>query len=119
MAPIYSYKLTRIDDSKKTKYDTSSLRCILTGGTPLSGEQLKRLKVLFPNADVIFGYGMTELARVSSFYPQTDKHLMESKPTSCGRIAPEISVKVQFLQLVKINLVSGSRTHTYSRIFYF
>jgi 4-coumarate--CoA ligase len=94
MAPIYSYKLTRIDDSKKTKYDTSSLRCILTGGTPLSGEQLKRLKVLFPNADVIFGYGMTELARVSSFYPKTDKHLMESKPTSCGRIAPEISVKI-------------------------
>jgi acyl-coenzyme A synthetase/AMP-(fatty) acid ligase len=98
MAPVYTYKLTRAENL--SKYDTSSLRYLLTGGTPISPEQTKRLNNLFENGEIIFGYGMTEVGRISSFYPETNKKLMKIKPSSCGQVAPETSVKVrsQFLK---------------------
>jgi 4-coumarate--CoA ligase len=92
MAPVYTYKLTRAENL--SKYDTSSLRYLLTGGTPISPEQTKRLNNLFENGEIIFGYGMTEVGRISSFYPETNKKLMKIKPSSCGQVAPETSVKI-------------------------
>jgi len=41
-------------------YDFSSLRCLWTGGAPVSVELQKRLKELAPNAIIGEGYGMSE-----------------------------------------------------------
>jgi 4-coumarate--CoA ligase len=94
LATFHTYKLTRIDKSKVVKYDTSSLHYIMTGGTAITAEQSKRLMALFPNVQIFFGYGMTEIGRISVFYPKTDRDFMSSKLTSCGRVAPGTSLKV-------------------------
>jgi 4-coumarate--CoA ligase len=91
-APIYTYSLTKVKDPER--YDTSSFRCLLTGGTPLSTEHFKKLSCLFPTAQVIFGYGMTEVGMISVFHQENDKELIGSKIGSSGKIAPESALKV-------------------------
>jgi 4-coumarate--CoA ligase len=94
MSTFHTYKLTRINKSKVAKYDTSSLHYIMTGGTSITADQYRRLKALFPNVQIIFVYGMTEIGRISGFYPEIDRDFMSSKLTSCGRVAPETSLKI-------------------------
>jgi 4-coumarate--CoA ligase len=94
MSTFHTYKLTRINKSKVAKYDTSSLHYIMTGGTSITAGQYRRLKALFPNVQIIFVYGMTEIGRISGFYPEIDRDFMSSKLTSCGRVAPETSLKI-------------------------
>ncbi|RZB40021.1 AMP-binding domain containing protein [Asbolus verrucosus] len=77
MAPIYTYSLTNVKNPEK--YNTSSLRCILTGGTSISSEQFKRLDNLFENADIIFGYGMSEIGMLSVFNPEIDNYFIKTK----------------------------------------
>jgi 4-coumarate--CoA ligase len=94
MATVDTFKLTKIDKSKVVKYDISSLHYIMTAGTLITAEHYRRLTDLFPNVQIIFVYGMTEIGRISEFYPEIDRDFMSSKLTSCGRVAPETSLKV-------------------------
>lgn len=41
-------------------YDFTSLRCIVTGGAPVSIELQKKMKELAPNAAIVEGYGLSE-----------------------------------------------------------
>jgi len=41
-------------------YDFSSLRCVVTGGAPISVELQKKLKELLPEVVLVEGYGLTE-----------------------------------------------------------
>ncbi|RZC36036.1 4-coumarate--CoA ligase 1-like, partial [Asbolus verrucosus] len=92
MAPIYTYSLTNVKNPEK--YNTSSLRCILTGGTSISSEQFKRLDNLFENADIIFGYGMSEIGMLSVFNPEIDDYFIKTKVGSCGKVVPATTLKV-------------------------
>ncbi|CAH1367236.1 luciferin 4-monooxygenase-like [Tenebrio molitor] len=94
MATVDTFKLTKIDKSKVVKYDISSLHYIMTAGTLITAEHYRRLTDLFPNVQIIFVYGMTEIGRISEFYPEIDRDFMSSKLTSCGRVAPETSLKI-------------------------
>jgi long-subunit acyl-CoA synthetase (AMP-forming) len=70
---------------------------MLITGTGFSSEQYKRFSDLLPNVDIIFAYAMTEIGQISLFNPKYHKELMKSKPKSCGKVAPETSLKVRSL----------------------
>ncbi|KAJ3663830.1 hypothetical protein Zmor_008052 [Zophobas morio] len=92
VAPIYTYQLTNVPNPER--YDLSSFRCLLTGGTPMSTDQYKKLTQLFPKAQVLFGYGMSEIGLLSIFHPEDDKHLIDTKVGSCGKVSPRTLLKI-------------------------
>ncbi|KAJ3664401.1 hypothetical protein Zmor_008576 [Zophobas morio] len=92
LAPILTYKLTNFDG--RHSYDTSSLKHITTGGTPISATQLERISTVFNHSDILFVYGCTEAGIVSTFNPITEQVLMRTKLGSCGKAAPGMTIKI-------------------------
>jgi long-chain acyl-CoA synthetase len=73
--------------------DLSSLRTIVLGGSPVSGELLERIGVALPNARRRVGqtYGLTEAGGVVSTGVGAD---IESYPGCSGRLAPVVEARV-------------------------
>ncbi|CAH1174245.1 unnamed protein product [Phaedon cochleariae] len=78
----------------KEDYDTSSLRCYLSGGTTIPPEQYEETRRLFKNAHVYNVYGCTEISGFnSSFnYKKDPSHLNNIK--SVGKCAPDVQIKI-------------------------
>ncbi len=74
-------------------HDLSSLRTIVLGGSPVSGELLERIGVALPNARRRVGqtYGLTEAGGVVSTGVGAD---IESHPGCSGRLAPVVEARV-------------------------
>jgi long-chain acyl-CoA synthetase len=75
------------------RHDLSSLRTIVLGGSPVSGELLERIGVALPNARRRVGqtYGLTEAGGVVSTGVGAD---IESRPGCSGRLAPVVEARV-------------------------
>ena len=96
MAPSLTYKLTRVENSQK--YDTSSLKVITVGGTPISAVQIEKLSQTFPSAINCQLYGMTEIGLISGFGPDVDQETVNKKIASCGKLSPNTKLKVRLYQ---------------------
>ncbi|KAJ3653958.1 hypothetical protein Zmor_013178 [Zophobas morio] len=92
MAPTLTYKLTRVENPRK--YDTSSLKTITVGGTPISAVQIEKLSQMFPTAITYQLYGMTEIGLISGFGPDVDQETLNRKITSCGKLSSNTKLKV-------------------------
>lgn len=97
-APIFTYKLTSVPNPER--FDTSSFRCFITGGTPMSTEQYKKLAVVFPQAQILFGYGMSECGIISAFHSTRDVYFIKNRIGSSGKVLAETTVKVCFYKIV-------------------
>ena len=96
MAPTLTYKLTCVENPQK--YDTSSLKTITVGGTPISAVQIEKLSQMFPSAISYQLYGMTEIGLISGFGPDVDQETLNRKIASCGKLSPNTKLKVRLYQ---------------------
>ncbi|EFA00289.1 uncharacterized protein LOC657935 [Tribolium castaneum] len=92
VAPVYTYELTSVANPER--FDLSSFRCFLTGGTSMSIEQFKKLSSYFPQTHVLFGYGMSEVGIISAFHTERDKHFIKTKFGSCGKVVAQTTLKI-------------------------
>ncbi|OCH89253.1 acetyl-CoA synthetase-like protein [Obba rivulosa] len=72
-------------------YDLSSVKAIMCGAAPLSGEIVQRLSERFPQVTIGQGFGMTETATIVTM-PQLDQKI--GTLGSAGRLVPGIVVRV-------------------------
>ncbi|XP_063930902.1 uncharacterized protein LOC135143007 [Zophobas morio] len=91
-APIITYKLTSFENSHK--YDTSSLKYVMCGGTPMAASQLVNVRNLFKGAYVGLGYGMSEVGVVAAMNSKNDPKYSTQKLTSCGTPAAGLKLKI-------------------------
>lgn len=83
-----------LDHPDFEKHDTSSLRCLIYGASPMDSALLKRAMAKLPNADFLQMYGMTELSpTVTMLLPevhadpaQHDKLMSAGNPTHIAEI---------------------------------
>ncbi|GAA4815007.1 long-chain-fatty-acid--CoA ligase [Tomitella cavernea] len=75
------------------EYDTSSVRHIVYGASPMSESVLDKAMALFPNAGFTQAYGMTELSPVATLLLSEDHH-HPVRRTSAGRAAPHAEVRI-------------------------
>jgi len=78
------------------KYDLSSLRTLFSGAAPLSAGLVKKVREKFTslgNTQVIVtqGYGLTETSPTTMFL---EKPHADSKAGSCGRLLPNLEVRL-------------------------
>jgi acyl-CoA synthetase (AMP-forming)/AMP-acid ligase II len=87
IVPTVASLLLQMDISR---YDLSSLRCITSTGSALPTAHIRRLREMFPQAQIFSMYGLTECKRVSYLPPDQ----IDSRPTSVGRGMPNEEVYV-------------------------
>jgi long-chain acyl-CoA synthetase len=74
--------------------DTSTLRTLSHGGSPIATEVVRRAHAAFPTAEMIEVYGATELSPLATLL-RDEQDLVESKRArSCGQPIPGIDVRV-------------------------
>jgi long-chain acyl-CoA synthetase len=75
------------------RYEVSTLRTVVLGGAPVSGELLGRIRTAMPNTRRRVGqtYGLTEAGGVVSTGVGAE---IESHPGSSGRLAPVVEARV-------------------------
>ncbi len=71
--------------------DLKSLRYIVNTGGTLSEGQVGQLRAVFPNADIMTMYGITECSQVSRLAPEE----FRAHPTSMGRPIPNCEVSIK------------------------
>ncbi|MFD9891684.1 long-chain fatty acid--CoA ligase [Amycolatopsis sp. NPDC059027] len=82
-----------VDHPALAEYDTTSLRRIVYGASPIPQAVLERAMKAFPNAAFTQAYGMTELAPVTTLLGPED-HKKTSLLRSAGRAAPHSEVRI-------------------------
>jgi len=88
-----------VNHPRFSAYDTSSLRSILYGASPMPLALLRRTMELFPQCDFVQAYGMTEMSPVITVLEPGDhrREWPDGKPNpvmSGGRPAPGVEVRV-------------------------
>ncbi|OSX62667.1 hypothetical protein POSPLADRAFT_1141924 [Postia placenta MAD-698-R-SB12] len=73
------------------KHNMSSIRTIVSGAAPLSGELTQQLSEVLPNVSIAQGYGMTETA-VAVSLPRLDRKI--GAPGSAGVLIPGVSARI-------------------------
>src|SRR5699024_9856902 len=74
-------------------YDTSSVRHVVYGASPMPEAVLDKAMSLFPNAGFTQAYGMTELSPVATLLLSEDHH-HPTRRTSAGKAAPHAEVMI-------------------------
>jgi long-chain acyl-CoA synthetase len=87
IVPTVAALLLQMDISQ---YDLSSLRYVTSTGAALPTEHIRRLREMFPQAQIFSMYGLTECKRVSYLPPDQ----IDTRPTSVGRGMPNEEVYV-------------------------
>ncbi|QLY30580.1 acyl-CoA synthetase [Nocardia huaxiensis] len=86
-----------VDSPALAEHDTSGLRKMLYGGSPIAAAVLERAMKAFPNVRFTQAYGMTEVAPVATLLLPED-HILEGpgseRLTSGGRAAPHAEVRI-------------------------
>lgn len=86
-----------IKSKRPENLDLSSLKQVTVGGAPVPLELFMEMKKAFPKAQIVQGYGWTEIGGIITFSsPKNPKDLalLKTRPRSCGRPVPGISYKV-------------------------
>jgi acyl-CoA synthetase (AMP-forming)/AMP-acid ligase II len=81
-----------IDDPSMREYDSTSLRSILYGGSPISQGLLTRVMRLLPEVKLTQAYGITEAGPLVTLLWHKDHH--GPRLTSAGRAAPHTQIKI-------------------------
>lgn len=88
--------------------DTSSLKMLLIGGSPVTEALMEDLRNALPHTKVLQGYGQTEAGSgIAFFFPQ-DVEMQIRKPLSCGKILSVVQWKV-------VDLVTEEKLKTNQR----
>jgi acyl-CoA synthetase (AMP-forming)/AMP-acid ligase II len=82
-----------VDHPSLPDYDTSSMRGVLYGGSPISAALLERAAERLPTASFVQAYGMTEVSPVATLLSPQDHHDPALR-TSGGRAAPHSEVRI-------------------------
>ena len=89
VVPTMIHDLVELDDATFRRFDVSSLRIMLTTGSPLTNEQRSKVRKRF--GDVLYDmFGSTEWAWLSVAVPED--HLQ--RPGTIGRPVPGVAVKI-------------------------
>lgn len=84
--------------AKPEAVKTTSLRLLLTAGSPLSNHSRFLLQQLLPSCFITNAYGQTEICGAITMFNLSDIEDVKKqykKPSSCGRLMPGISCKVK------------------------
>jgi len=87
IVPTVASMLVQMDISR---YDLSSLRYVTSTGSALPTAHIRKLREMFPQAQIFSMYGLTECKRVSYLPPDQ----IDNRPTSVGRGMPNEEVYV-------------------------
>ena len=87
IVPTVASMLVQMDISR---YDLSSLRYLTSTGSALPTAHIRKLREMFPQAQIFSMYGLTECKRVSYLPPDQ----IDNRPTSVGRGMPNEEVYV-------------------------
>ncbi|KAF5272627.1 hypothetical protein FQR65_LT04868 [Abscondita terminalis] len=101
---ITTNAVTVANTPKPDSVDVSTIRTFITGGSPLTINQIAQIKATFPLTLISVNYGQSEVFQtVACFDLENSKHvsLLNSKPTSCGLPKPGISYKIIDLETGK------------------
>jgi acyl-CoA synthetase (AMP-forming)/AMP-acid ligase II len=71
----------------------SSIKRLIYGASPMPKALLEKILSLFPDMQIIQGYGMTEAATVLTFFRDAD-HREGSRLGSCGQALPGVELKI-------------------------
>jgi long-chain acyl-CoA synthetase len=71
----------------------SSIKRLIYGASPMPKALLEKILGLFPDMQIIQGYGMTEAATVLTFFRDAD-HREGSRLGSCGQALPGVELKI-------------------------
>ncbi|MCX2931233.1 long-chain-fatty-acid--CoA ligase [Mycobacterium sp. CVI_P3] len=82
-----------VDEPTLPDYDTSSLRMVIYGGSPISAALLERAAQRLPTASFVQAYGMTEVSPVATLLSPADHHNPALR-RSGGRAAPHSEVRI-------------------------
>lgn len=74
--------------------ETSTLRLLAHGGSPIATEVLRRAHQAFPTAELVEVYGATELSPLATALRNEENLIGEKQARSCGRSIPGIDVRV-------------------------
>jgi len=89
MPPVMStFVLNTVDVSK---YDTSSLRALLSGAAILPTETRRQLKEAFPNLNLFDIFGQTEMSPATTILKPDEA---EGRPASVGRAVINVEIRV-------------------------
>ncbi|CAG9819258.1 unnamed protein product [Phaedon cochleariae] len=83
-----------IDLDNATKYDTSSLHHLSTGGSPVKPNDLLDMRKLFKHSHVTIGYGCSETAGILTCFDFTRDRDVLDNVKSVGRCMKEVEIKV-------------------------
>ncbi len=86
-----------VDHPERPNYDTSSLRSVLYGASPISEGVMRRALAAFPNANFNQAYGMTELSPCATILPawyHTAEGQKAGKMRSGGRATFTAEVRI-------------------------
>ena len=75
--------------------DTSTLRLLAHGGSPIATEVLRRATTAFPSAELLEVYGATELSPLATGLRNEEAWVDSKKARSCGQSLPGIDVRVR------------------------
>jgi long-chain acyl-CoA synthetase len=89
LVPTMINFLSQFPDLKK--YDLNSLKHLAYGGSPMSPDLIRRMRLAFPNLKLVQGYGLTETGFLTGL---KDHEHTEDKLLSCGRPCPGIDVRI-------------------------
>lgn len=82
-----------VDHPSLPDYDTSSLRAVMYGGSPISAALLERAAVRLPTASFVQAYGMTEVSPIATLLSPQDHHDPVLR-RSGGTAAPHSEVRI-------------------------
>jgi fatty-acyl-CoA synthase len=83
--------LAMLQHPRAAEFDTSSLRLVVSGGTPIPVPVLEQVKAQF-GADPVIGFGMTEASPMVTGTPADDS--FELKSATVGKPLPHVAVKI-------------------------
>ena len=82
-----------VDFPQAGRFDVSSLKHLVYGGSPMTPAVLARARNAFPAAGFVQAYGMTELAPVATLLLPAD-HEIPELARSAGRAAPHCELRI-------------------------
>ncbi|KAK4872991.1 hypothetical protein RN001_015020 [Aquatica leii] len=101
MAFLNSNQLMMLCNTPKPNYiDTSSLNMIVTGGSPISVEQITKARSNFPSTTILIFYAQSEVFQTilcSDWSNPKHLELMNKKPNSCG--LPKLGINYKIVDI--------------------
>ena len=74
--------------------DTTSVRLVAHGGSPIATETVRRAHEEFPQAELMHVYGATETAPLSTCLRHEEKVLDSERSRSCGSAIPGVDIRI-------------------------